>query len=60
MISRVTLDELPLDVPSVDTQKKIVELVRLHKYKKELEKKRIALLELKMNALLTGLSKGGK
>lgn len=60
MISRVTLDELPLDVPSVDTQKKIVDIVRLQKRKQKLELKRIDLQELKMNALLIGLARGEK
>jgi restriction endonuclease S subunit len=55
MISRRTLENLPLELPALELQKKIVELMLLHERRQILEKKRLDMREQKMNALLLKL-----
>ncbi|MDZ7796199.1 MAG: restriction endonuclease subunit S [Candidatus Marinimicrobia bacterium] len=58
MISRLALENLPVDIPSLETQKEIVEIIKLHHHRQELEKKRIDMQERGMSALLMSLIKG--
>lgn len=60
MISRQTLENLEIDIPSIEKQKKIVELIHLHQHRQNLEKKRIELQELEMSAMLMKFIKGEK
>jgi restriction endonuclease S subunit len=59
MISRPALENLPVDVPPLETQKKIIEIFKLHHHRQELEKKRIDMQERELTALLMSFIKGG-
>lgn len=60
MISRQTLENLPIDIPSLESQQKIVDIINLQTRRQNLEKKRIDKQEQKINALLLKLIRGGK
>lgn len=58
MISRQTLETLPVDLPSLDVQRQIIDIINLHEREQILEKKRLKIKEQYMNALLLQLIKG--
>lgn len=60
MISRQTLETLTVDLPSLDVQRQIIDIINLHEHEQMLEKKRLRIKEQYMNALLLQLIKGGE
>lgn len=60
MISRQTLENLEIDIPALEKQKKIIDIINLHTHRQNLEKKRINMQEQEMNALLLKFAQGEK
>jgi restriction endonuclease S subunit len=60
MISRQNLEDLAVDIPPLETQEKIVDIITLHNYRQNLEKKRINMQEQKISALLLNIIRGEK
>ena len=60
MISRQTLSNLVVDIPSLERQAQIVELINLQNRRQNLEKKRIQRQAQKITALLMQLVRGEK
>lgn len=60
MISRQALESLPVEVPDLETQKKIVEIINLHNHRQNLEKKRKVMQEQEISMLLLNIIRGEK
>ena len=51
---------MEIDIPALERQNQIVEIINLHVRRQFLEKKRIEKQDLEMSAMLTNLVKGEK
>jgi len=60
MISRQALEALPVEIPSTETQKKIIDIINLQNRGQILEKKRMERQEQKVTTLLMNIIRRGR